>query len=485
MPHSAPYAFAAALAVLAAASGASAQPDVLHALGFARAGLANADADPQTRVQTIETLGRALPSARGAQAEEVRFLRAIAAADLLLLARSDEDWGAWTDIAAAWGCAPEQLAGAVMDDLSRYGRSSRFGPVAQDALTALRGARDGLPPRTSDGHLRAQLVAFRQLASAAEGPGDPVDALAAVGVDPCPGGSACSPPYDRFGPSGRRAIAAAERALEYAARLSAAAEGGDPFAAAAVDRGLVDTRALRALRLAPGDWGPALAAAEVTEGGGPVDVDAVVIVGPHTVRFGWVPEVTFDEAGQPHARNAQGPTLGDPAVSFVIPSDLQSVAVAIDGLAPALRDALAGATSVGFAVAPGVEAHVLSRVLYSAMAARLPVRALVAPSADGTLRGVAMRASDAERAPRTVGLYVRAGGFTVTGRGPLVSIPRVRAPARGWRFDYGTLRETTTARPSAPLVVSYMTAADAATVVRAALTSWRPGVELTLQLRRL
>jgi len=372
-----------------------------------------------------------------------------------------------------------------MSELSRYDRASRFGAIALDAWTALRGARDGLPPRGGDAHVRAQLVVFRQLVEAAEDARDPAAALAAVGVDPCPGRSACPPPYDRYGPRGRRAIAAARRAFEYASDLSAAAERGEPFAAAAVERGLVDTRPLRALRLALDDWGPALAAAEATAGGGPVDVDAVVVIGPRAVRFGWVPEVAFDEAGRPHARGEGGPALGEPDASFAMPADLQRVAVAVDGLALALRDALGGATSVGVAVEPGVEAHVLSRAIYSAMAADLPVRALLASDASGAPRGIEIHPSDAARAPESVGLYVRAGGFTVVGRGPIVSIPRVRAPARGWRFDYGTLRDTAAARPSAPVVVSYMTVADAATVVRAAMTAWRPGVEVTLQLRRL
>jgi len=476
-------AFALALATTAPAS---AQSYARRTLEATRSTLDRLDPDADETYEAIRTLGRVPPDVARELARRARAERTLAAADLMLLASTRHGSGLRERIAESYGATPETIDARIASDLTALRESARHGAAARDALAALRAERGAAVPTADPAQPRQQATFVHRMTTRLLITDDVLGELAQLGDDPCAEAAPCPPPYAQFGARGRRAIDGMRRVFELAGAIRRAAERGDRFAAAAVREGIVRTTLLQTVRVAPTDWGPALGHVAATGDGQVIEADAVVVVGVDAVRVGWIPEVAFDEAGRPRLTAQREPVLGGPDSTFALPAGLEPTVRPIEGLAQFLRRSLSGASRVALAAEPTAEAHLLSRVGLAAEQARVGLTALVASGSAGVPRGVPLHPASEDElggATREVGVFVRAGGFSVRGAGPYLSLPRLRESAQeAWRFDYAGLRRALTARTDRPVVVRYMGIAPAETVVHAAVTAAGDG-PVRLELR--
>ena len=189
------------------------------AVDRARHGLQSYDLEGSGTTRVIADLSALLQGrpAEGPTAREARFLRSMAAADLLLLAEHHGTPELRARVARAYGVAPTALAPQLDADLAAleigvYAESARD---ARHALAFQNGRADPTPARPAGA--RGDLFRLGAIRRAAA-EGEPLRALARLADDPCPEGprTGCSAPYTRFGAEGRRAIAAA---AEHATQL--------------------------------------------------------------------------------------------------------------------------------------------------------------------------------------------------------------------------------------------------------------------------
>lgn len=468
-------------AVALTAATAHAQSTVRDAVLAARPALVHFDPDSPAPLEAIAELGRSLEGAPdGIRTREARFVRAVASADYLLIARHRRSRAMRARLARAHGSEPEQLERALHDELS----SLAFGvyaPTVRDVLEALEPPEElSLPPLEAD-HTRRQAAFFSRIAERLSGAEAPEQILAELVADPCAGArTACPPPYRSYGPRGRRIVAGMSGVLGVASALERAGRRGDPFAAAVAREVLVDQVVLRSIRIAPRDWAPMVQAVDLPEGHA-VEADALVVIGG-SVRAGWAPRIGWDRAGRPIATVSGGRPLADArSDDFALPSDLSPFVRPIDGLAAYLRRRVGGARRIGVALEPGVQAHLLSRVLRSMEEAGLDATALVGVGSDGVPRGVAIRARhDDPDDRRHLGVFVRVGGISVTRpHARSTSLPRVR---RGdeWRYDLGRLARLADDPRRPPVLLRFMGTAAADRVLAAGLVAGGP--DRTLEL---
>lgn len=466
----------AALALVLVWSAAVRAQSALHqAVVAAAPALATFDPDSDATTRVIAELGRSLRGAPDSrEAREASFIRAIASADLLLIARHRRDAAMHMRLAEAYGSSVDELAAAIRADLGRL-EFGVYEETAVDAAAALDLSGPLQLPSTGVGHTRRQAAFFSRVSELLIASDSPSEVLGDLADDPCVGaGEECPSPYRSFGSRGRRAIAAFTRVFAVASALQRTAMLGDPFSAAVAREVLVDLVVLRSMAFAPGDWAPTVRPVEMAEGR-PVNVDALVVVG-HDVRAGWVPEIRWDARGRPVASAAGVPLLADAEEDgFPITRELPSFIRPIDGLSDHLARRLSGARRIGIAVEPGVEAHVLSRVLRSIEEAGLPLTAFVGVSADATPRGVLLQTRHAGTSANAnqVGVFVRIGGFSVRRpRHRLLSLPRIYQ-SDAWRYDIAGLARATPRRGLRSVVLRYMGTAPADVVSCAQRSSSR------------
>ncbi len=450
-----------------AATRAEAQ-SVDEALAAARPVFETFDVDAPETIEAISALGRA-DAAEGSAVSQrhARFVRAIAAADLVLFSRMRDDRALFERAAAAYDETPDTFVAALDQDLAAL--APHYPETVADARGALGRSIPHSLPVPGPEHVRSQ-AAFFEFAIRRLAWTDPVSALAPLVPDPCASGvDRCAAPYRHFGSRGRRAVAATTALLETAASLRARAEAGDPFSVALMREGLIATRVLTALELAPQDWAPSVHSVELGDVVSPIAADALVVVGVDQVRVGWAPTVRFDPDGTAHVQ-ARGPLFADGAEPFAIDPNPNSHVRPILGLGVHLAMQLRDAERVAIAVEPGVEAHVLSRVLRSAEHGRVDIGALSTVGTDGVPRGVPFRAVREEDPNErdALGVFVRMGGFSVRRpRAPFVSLPRIRH-ADVWRFDLTGLDRLADGAGRGHVRVRYMSTAPAELVLRAA-----------------
>lgn len=168
---------------------------------------------------------------RAADLLEARFLRAMTAADLLLLSGYSEWDRIDAQLARAFGVKRDELIPAIDRALEEV-REGRFIPLVDDARAALAARFRGgissnrLGSRTDLVYLSSVNATLSALPKA--------EALAPLGADPCGEGS-CDEGLLKYSAASRRAYAALERALSSITRLIHASDFGDPFARAAED----------------------------------------------------------------------------------------------------------------------------------------------------------------------------------------------------------------------------------------------------------
>lgn len=455
-----------ALVALASPTPTSAQArDTAHRLSELRARLHVYDVGPEGTTRVIAALGELAAEAPAREAEEARFLRAVATTDLSIIAARRGDEGLTERLALGYGVAPESLAATLRTDLEAL-RREPYLAVVEDALAAL-SPREGraVPPARPE-HTRQQAVFFTQVIEELVRAGDPTGLLAELASDPCARGGECPAPYDRFGAHGRRAVAGMTKLHALLRSIEQTAQLGDPFSAALAREVLVDSVVLRSISVTPADWATSVRPVAGLEGGAPLDADAVLVLGGGKVRAGWVPEVLWGVEGRP-TPIADGPLLGsEDEVSVPIRATRESYVRPIPELGAHLWPVIRGASRVALLVEPDVEAHLVWRVLVSLEQAGSPPAVLGAAATDGTARGVAFETVEDDETP--VGVFVRLGGFSAWQPGAEVSLPRQRSAA-GWRFDFEALDLATRARARHPASLRFMGSVDTGVLVRAAL----------------
>src|SRR5690554_2080057 len=165
---------------------------------------------------------------RGADLAEARFLRAITAADLLLLSGYAEWENIEGRLARALGVPRADLVPSV-DRALEESRLGRFIPLVDDARAALAARYAGASPARIGS--RTDLVYLDRVSAILTALPRP-DAFAPLGTDPCVDGE-CETRLLQYSEASRRAYSALERALSSITRLVHASDFGDPFARAA------------------------------------------------------------------------------------------------------------------------------------------------------------------------------------------------------------------------------------------------------------
>lgn len=463
--------------------GAHAQPLTDPVLVRARTTLARYDFFGDDTFGVIGELGSFVERAQrdavraghtdSATLREARFLRAMSAADLTLLAEFRRDPALRTRIAAAYGVTENALVGRLLEDLSRV-EVGVYAPVVRDARQALQLIAGHAPDWTVPGERRDALyVAAAGRAATAT---DPVAALATLGTDPCPDN--CAGIFARFDVVGRRAIDAVQKVFIVLDRLAQRGDGGDPFSRALSVDVVIDRLAFRGLVLEPEPRiAPEFGLSVASAGAAAMRPDAVVSVHAHEVRVGFLSRVTF-ESGQARALAAGSPILPEFA-RIPIPGSLRPFPTAIDSVSAALRTTLAGAQQVAVGGSADAEAHLLTRVWLSCDDAGFTPSALVGVSEHGELRGVAARALHGDD-DSAMQVYLRYGGHTVSRRGGAAAdIPRLHT-AEGMRFDWSTLSEY--AHDSRSASVRFMGGISFATFAQTAFVVARDGHPVTIVL---
>ncbi|HJL20275.1 MAG TPA: hypothetical protein RMH99_31700, partial [Sandaracinaceae bacterium LLY-WYZ-13_1] len=232
-------------AALLGAAPAAASADGLPApaLREARQALSSYDVNGGT-VEVIGELSSFLSEAQGADAREARFLRAVAAADLVLIARGQRRDDVPARVAEALGVERDRLVSFLRTELGHLDLGV-YAPVAREcrwALDALE-RREEDPAFLRDGRGERRDVLFVNAVVDALGAPEEIRRLAAFGADPCAEDAEC--PTAAFSATGRRAIEALREAHAALGRLEHIQSTGEPLAASLAAITTVDGAVLR------------------------------------------------------------------------------------------------------------------------------------------------------------------------------------------------------------------------------------------------
>ncbi len=437
------YVRALSLSLLLAAFAApawAAPPPPLHELRLA---LASYDLEDGGTVQVLERIHARLPAATGLEREELRFLRAAVAADLMLIAALRDDAELRDEVAVALDTESVQLP-ALLDAELNAARGTYRMP-AQQVRTALEelARRDGAPGAAEGTHGRVlRLLAVRR---ALDGGGDAIAALEPFGQDPCAEPKApCKGVYANLEPRARRAATGLAAAAADVARLERTARQGDPLAAALTPELSRISAELQAVELRPV---PRLAAdLDIATAGGaaPLVAELVLIVGERSVRYGFAPRLGLAEDGAVRAVASAQPAL--PALAELELPDsfrpyMSPLAPVTELIERAMKD------NPNLTIAVGAEgdtrAHLLGRVLLSMRRAGNAQTWLLARSERGFARAVDVRLVSKREGKQLkdapLRLRVRLGGYSLHVGDDFEDIPRVRDD-HGLHFDVDTLQ---------------------------------------------
>ncbi len=403
---------------------------------------------------------------RGPTQREARFLRAVAATDLLLIGRSRRDAGAAEAIAAALGLRPDALVSALDRELSDLDVGA-FADGARECRWSLaildRGSADARTLREGRGTRRD--VLFVSAVVDALGRDDEIARLAQLGTDPC-GAEACA--LAAFAAEGRRAASALREASLALSRLEHVAEGGDPFAASLAGIVAVDGAVLRTAEVGLTPALPAWLGARAAGAGEPSGAELILVVRGSAIDYAYVPAVRL-RGGEVELVSRSEPALPTFA-SLRLADDGRAALAPLDALiAPlgALREPLGAAPRVGIAAEDGVPAWTMSRVIVTMVRAGYAAPDLLARAESGEARSVPVDLVMGEEADADLAVFVRLGGYTLhEGRGAR-DIPRIR-DAAGLRFDVDALARSARARRGARASLRYMGAVPWGSVLDAA-----------------
>lgn len=462
--------------VVSAAPASASEPAGARAVRRARLALARYDLRGHRTTDVITELGRLARKLKGPRALEARYLRAMATADLVLIARSEDDTALATRAARAFGVQPKALETRLISELHQLAVGP-YAAAAGDMIDAFHAAHAlDTGARVDWAKLdgpRTDVLFVAHVRRVLEHEGDPVAALATMAEDPCAKkGQPCLEPLPRFDAQGRAAVGALLEARTDLDRLARADEDGDPFPRAlrrqlASDASAIGTAVLAPAPIVPKDLHVTAAPGTAREG----RAGLLLSVQDGEVRFGWVPRVRLGKDGQPHMVSDGEPVLPDTeAVS--IPRSYRPAVQQIRHLTDALRR-LSGhgsPTTVAVVATDDVQADVVSRVIDSARAAGLAPTMIAGRGPDGGLRGVDVRVRSAFEGPTgkpDVQVRVRLGGYTVKTAHGSAEVPRVR-DARGLHFDVDGLAHAAGSPHVPSASIDYMSVVAMGPVLQAA-----------------
>lgn len=381
-------------------------------------------------VDVIADLTAQLPSAtRRGDLLDIRYLRAVAAADLVLLDYLGHGPVEREAIAEAIGEHPDDLLEIVHQELADVA-AGPYLDECTDAMRAIETIEGGDPqwPETSPRRDIFQILEWSERARAA----DPVRSLASVGEDPCARGT-CEQPYRAFDEQGRRAIQAVQRAVRTLEQIRARADDEhNPLAHAlgGVVDGIRDRFASITLRPRPA-WNDVIGSPTVVANArGNANVRHILHVDPDAIHWIETPFVRFED-GQPELVSGRA--------QIAMPSDRRAFVTAIPEVVEFMRERDVEGT-IALSANPQIEALVLWQVLASAERAEMALDTLAVVDQAGALHTRRFRTQESFD-HRNTEVFVRLGGYSVRMGARRVTVPRQMVDG-DWEHDRQALRST-------------------------------------------
>jgi hypothetical protein len=418
------------------------------------------DLDGNTTFALLQALGRiAATDADPARSLEARYLRAGAAADLIVISAKLERPQLLDALAKALGAEPSQLASKVRAELE----AAALGPYEAPARHGLQ-MLDHVVSRKAFVTTHSVLRDFSWVESAAKAAKglDPNVSLAALADDPCAKrdgskvAAQCS--LASFDSSSRRSLAALTNAAGANTSLQKAAREGDPLAAALAELSAQYAATLSAVSVC--------ALPELTvEAKAPVALPASLrrTEGSSTLTV----RITTTEV-----RSLLTPCLGlrssdraakpDEVVmtwsTLVLPTTYRPYVAPLTGLGEMLTAQTEGSALTRLVVMAddSVQAHVLARALVSLPegSASADVSLLTRnPKGELQVRPIEIARSDASSPNLRV--RVRLGGYSLYIGSHFEDIPRVKTET-GFSFDRAALAQRLAAQQGSPVQISFM-----------------------------
>jgi hypothetical protein len=434
----------------------TALPDPLQE---ARKGLESYDLDGSATFALLQALGQVgATDPEPARSLEARYLRAGAAADLIVISAKLDRPQLQVALATALGYEPSQLATNVRAELE----AAALGPYEAPARHGLQ----MLDHVVSQKPFVSTLSVLRDFSwvestAAAAKSADPNGALAALADDPCAkrDGSKlaahCS--LAGFDTVSRRSLAALTNAAGADASLQKAAREGDPLAAALAELSAQYTTALASVsvcalpELSAEVKAPVALPASLrrTEGSSTLTVR----ITPTEVRSLLTPclGLRSDSASKPDEVVMTWSTL-------VLPTTHRPYIAPITGLTEMLTAEIDGSALTRLVVMAddSVQAHVLARALVS-----LPERSagadvsLLTRNAKGELQARPIEIARSDASSPNLRVRVRLGGYSLYVGSHFEDIPRVKTES-GFSFDRAALAQRLAAQQGSPVQISFM-----------------------------
>ncbi|MEM9194335.1 MAG: hypothetical protein AAGF12_34480 [Myxococcota bacterium] len=399
-----------------------------------------------------------------AELREGRFLRAMLATRLAVTAALAGDDDGEAALGASLGVQPSWVSEFLLDELDDLGFGI-YREATEEAAATLRFARGDTTSPPDTGPMHELWVVDRILERASHR--DPIPVLAEEGDDCATtvvsdDADPCAPVFRQIpGATGRRAVAALQRAWDATKRLEAQADRGDPLARALFRLVPERREALRRVSLqvgaVPREPVPT-ASAGPGNGGQTIRLSALFIVGPDETRFGAFPAVHLNAAGEPELAAGAG----------ILPDT--TPLVDDDALGRAMVSAVATSRlPVAITALEGSSAEELRRLLLAVSAAEVDPVFFGGDSAAPVLVSLRIERTEAPFEP-TAQYRVRVvqAGFAFRAERGLEAIPRLGGGDR-MRYDLARLERRINAGRIESASLSFVPTADAGAVVAAAL----------------
>jgi len=424
----------------------------------ARKGLERYDLDGTTTLAQLQALGAIAGADREpARALEARFLRAAAAADLIVIADKLERPALRQSLATVFSCEPGALLATVRSELQAAALAYYQAP-AQRALQMLDHVSDQTGAAPTPAGVLHDLNVIEDVARAASG-ADPSASLAALGEDSCraPAKTAtCA--LASLDSASRRSLSALLNAKAASARVHNAASSGDPLADAlapmAVEHMGIVERA--PVCLLPSFQGAAELALPADVQATPDASTLALQISASDVRVTVTSCVTLRSAAVQATDSAEPLALSESTLA--LPTSYRPYVQPMASLTEAIHEQAHGAKLARIIVMTQgvVHAHVLARTLLS-LPAPAPGTAisLVTRSASGELRSSAVEIARTQSSAPAVHVRVRLGGYSLYVGDQYEDIPRVKTEA-GFSFDRAGLEERLASTNPGAAQISFM-----------------------------
>ena len=423
------------LFILVATTDAVAQNTLLDA----RQRLARYDLAGTDTTNVIRSLGAFLSGAASEpEKREARFLRALAAADLVLLAKLRSDDALLERVAGALGVARAEVATHLDAELGQL-VVGYYAEAATEARTLLR-LTDAQPSDLREAHgIRRDYIYLRAVAGQLSGAADPFAVLEALGEEPC--APPCSGALAAIDPASRKVFASVRELRRIIRDLARAKREGDPFASALDDVESLSSR-LASLEVALRYVAPTsltLPTITGTTAAASATPDAIAFVSAQEIRVAFLPRIIIAADGSA-SLDSRNPTFPG-GTTVRLPASFPQAVTSVPSLVAPLRARFAGAR---VALASTAEAHLVTRIALTLREAGAEIVAVAARAPGDTLAffPVALT-TQTSNAPLVV--IVRPGGYDVTTPQGRFEVERVR-DAAGFRHDIDGLARQLRAR---------------------------------------